>query len=50
MLLLSIKIIIRCILKTLFVINNLIYLNPPFNQGKDYNHHNENIREEEYWN
>lgn len=29
---------------------HLTFLDPPFNQGKDYNHHFDNMPEEEYWN
>ena len=28
---------------------HLTFLDPPFNQNKEYNHHNDNMPEEEYW-
>ncbi|MFX1452267.1 MAG: DNA methyltransferase [Promethearchaeota archaeon] len=28
---------------------HLTFLDPPFNQGKDYNHHLDNMPEDEYW-
>lgn len=29
---------------------HLTFLDPPFNQGKEYNRHDDNMREEDYWN
>ncbi len=29
---------------------DLTFLDPPFNQGKEYNNYNDNISEEDYWN
>jgi DNA modification methylase len=28
---------------------DLTFLDPPFNQNKEYNHHNDNLPDEEYW-
>ena len=28
---------------------DLTFLDPPFNQGKDYNFHEDNMDEEKYW-
>jgi len=35
--------------KVIGIRTDLTFLDPPFNQNKDYNYHNDNLPDEEYW-